>query len=116
MIRLQETKKHVISTDAELETFTEVYKRNALELFVIAQNVPENDNAAASQAQKEDTLMTAQTDILQAAAQRKISTADDINSVLELWHQSVIKETCEQDISAADRLILSIYQNRHIPG
>lgn len=97
-----------------LDTLIKLYKRNAIELCVLAQEMPGESNISEDIIKKEDGLMSAQTAILETASRQDLKTSADINSTLELWYQSTVKEMCEQDLSPSDRLILSLYKNRHI--
>lgn len=113
MIRQYKINTQMFPEEESFDELTQRYKRNAIDLCVLAQEVPVHAHIRSVD-EKEDGLMNAQAEILKAAWQRRISTQADINSALELWYESTVKESCAQDLSASDRLILSIYQNRRI--
>lgn len=93
-----------------IKNISNTYQENYTVLEKIAKTLPVKDIEKSNVADMiEFRLLKSQEKLLELGASLQVSNIDDVTDLLEFWYQVVIETEAPDNISAADELILAIY-------
>jgi hypothetical protein len=94
-----------------LDNITQAYLANQQSLKSIAEQTYESPRGGYDYDNFEERRLLEQQDqLLQLAALVQPSELGELKEILTLWHQVAIKEVADEDITAADKLILNVHR------